>query len=73
MDKRGVLTWVPHASTGGFWNAPIDDDGMLVVTEVDGTALIFEPVTRSGDSWAIDRTTMDTVRFLDALPTPPAS
>jgi hypothetical protein len=72
-DKTGVLTWVPHAATGGFWNAPIDSDGMLVVTEYDGTALIFEPVKPSGSTWVIDRDVLATVRFLDALPSPPAS
>lgn len=72
-DKTGVLTWVPRASNGGFWNAPIDSEGMLVVTEVDGTALVFEPVILSGGDWVIDRAVLETVRFLDALPAPPAS
>jgi hypothetical protein len=72
-DKTGVLTWNPHASSGGFWNAPIGGLGMVVVTEVDGTSLVFEPVKDSGDTWVIDREVLSTVRFLDALPTPPAS
>ena len=72
-DKTGVLTWNPHASSGGFWNAQIGSQGKVVVTEVDGTSLVFEPVMDSVGSWAIDRAVLETVRFLDALPEPPAS
>ncbi len=72
-DKTGVLTWIPRAASGGFWNGRINDQGMVVVTEVDGAALIFEPVKPSGSTWVIDRDVLETVRFLDALPTPPAS
>ena len=72
-DKTGVLTWIPRAASGGFWNGRINDQGMVVVTEFDGAALIFEPVKPSGSTWVIDRDVLETVRFLDALPTPPAS
>lgn len=72
-DKTGVLTWMPHAASGGFWNGRIDDIGMVVVTEVDGVTLVLEPVVPSGDTWDIDREVLETVRFLDELPVAPAS
>lgn len=70
-DKTGVLTWAPQAA-GGSWNAPIGSDGALVVTEVDGVSLTFEPVITTGSAFEFDRATLDTIRFLDALPEPPA-
>jgi hypothetical protein len=72
-DRSGVLLWMPSALPGGFWNGQIDTDGFIVVTEVDGSTLAFEAGSASGDTWTVDRATIDTVRFLDDLPTPPAS
>jgi hypothetical protein len=69
-DPTGVLTWVPHAWSGGFWNDQIGATGLLVVTEVDGVSLTFETVD-FGAGLAVDRATLDTIRFLDELPTPP--
>lgn len=72
-DRTGVLTWTIGAGTGGFWNGQLKTDGFLVVTEVDGATLTFEPGVMVDGQWTIDRDTLDTVRFVDALPTPPAS
>jgi hypothetical protein len=73
-NKVGVLTWVPRGARGStFWNDQIGGRDILVVTEVDGVALAFEFVVVDGDDWRVDRATLDTVRFLDALPTPPPS
>ena len=73
-NKDGVLTWVPGADPNedAFWNGEIDSPGTLVVTEVDGATLAFESITVDGSDFATDREVLDTVRFLDELPTPPA-
>lgn len=70
-DRSGVLTWVPRTAGGGFWNGKIGDRGLLVVTEVDGATLTFEALRFAGEDFEVDRATLDTVRFLDTLPTPP--
>jgi hypothetical protein len=74
-NKNGVLTWVPGAEIdpNHFWNGPIGSPGLLVITEVDGATLAFEAATIDGGDFAIDRATLDTVRFLDTLPAPPPS
>lgn len=72
-DLTGVLTYVPQGATPDtFWNAPIGSTGLLVITEVDGTTLTFEFLTFEDGTEAVDRATLDTVRFLDALPEAPA-
>lgn len=71
-DRSAILTYIPHAAQGGFWNGRIGDPGLVVVTEVDGVSLVLEPLTFDFGI-AVDRATLDTIRFLDALPTPPAS
>jgi len=72
-DRRGVLTWVPESWSGGFYNAPIRSRDILVVTEVDGATLTFEAVNAPNGLLEADRETLDTVRFLQELPAPPAS
>lgn len=73
-NRRGVLTWVPQAAPqGAFWNDQIGGRDTLVITEVDGIALMFEFLTFDGDLQTIDRETLSTVRFLDELPEAPAS
>jgi hypothetical protein len=74
-NKTGVLLWVPGAegSPEAFWNGELDTPGTIVVTEVDGATLAFEAVLVGEDgSFTTDREVLDTVRFLDALPEPPA-
>lgn len=71
-DLTGVLTFVPHAWTSGFWNDKIGGEDGLVITEVDGVSLTFEWLT-FGARQEVDRATLDTIRFVDALPEPPAS
>lgn len=71
-DLRGVLMWIPGAAEGGFWNAEIRGRGLLVITEVDGATLAFEWASEQDGLFRVDRETLDTVRFLDALPEAPA-
>jgi hypothetical protein len=69
-DKTGVLTWAPSADETR-WNFAIGSEGALVVTELDGVSLVFEPLIVTGSTFEVDRATLDTIRFLDGLPTPP--
>ncbi|MGK2850237.1 MAG: hypothetical protein ACSLFN_04920 [Candidatus Limnocylindrales bacterium] len=71
-DRTGILTWVPQAAGGGFWNDSIGGRNILVVTEADGVTLTFEALTFAGRDFQVDRASLDTVRFLDALPASPA-
>lgn len=70
-DRSAILTYIPHAAPGGFWNGQIGTPGLVVVTEVDGVSLVLEPLTFDF-GMAVDRAMLDTIRFLDALPTAPA-
>ena len=74
-DKTGVLTWVPEAESDPnfFWNGQIDSPGQLIVTEVDGATLAFEALTDEAGTLIPARDILETVRFLDELPTPPPS
>ena len=72
-DRRGILLWASHAAVGAFWNGVFGDHWSLVVTEVDGVTLLMEIVRQDGSTWPVDRSVVDSIRFLDALPTPPAS
>ncbi len=69
-----VLQWTQHADPGWKWASDIGGDAWpIVITEVNGHTLVFEgAVTESGQNLT-DRSVLDSVRFLDALPTPPAS
>ena len=42
----------------------------IVVTEVGGHTLVFEDIKGAN---TLDQSVLDSIRFLDALPTPPAS
>ena len=73
-NKTGVLLWVPQSvpDSGAVWNGELDTPGIVTVTEVDGVTLAFESVNvPPGGDLTSDREILDTVRFLDALPTPP--
>lgn len=72
-DPTGVLLWRPHAIPDGFWNGQIDTPGFIVATQVGNDVIAFEAGKMVGKDWVVDRETLDTVRFLDALPAPPAS
>jgi hypothetical protein len=75
-NKTGVLLWIPEAERNlqAFWNGEVDSEGIATVTEVDGATLVFEAVNgMTGDSLVSDRDILDTVRFLDELPSPPPS
>jgi hypothetical protein len=71
LDRTGVLTWMPHVVSGGFWNAEIGSRDTLLVTEVDGAMLVFETGVVENGLFSVDQTIVDSIRFLDALPTPP--
>jgi hypothetical protein len=72
-DRRGILLWAPHADQGAFWNGVAGDQWSLVVTEVDGATFLMEVVRQDGTTWPVDRDVLESIRFLDALPTAPAS
>lgn len=72
-DRRGILLWASHAAGGHFWNGTFGDQWSLVVTEVDGATILMEIVRQDGATWPIDRSVVDSIRFVDTLPTPPAS
>ncbi len=71
----GVLTYIPQAQAdqAGHWAAAIDSTKILVVTEVDGATLVVESTVIEDGLTQADRATLDSIRFLDVLPTPPAS
>jgi hypothetical protein len=74
-NKTGVLLWVPGAEPNqdAFWNGELDTPGTVVVTEVDGATLAFESVlVEPNGDLSTDFGLLDTVRFLDELPAPPA-
>jgi hypothetical protein len=66
-----VLQWAAHAEAG-WWNLEIGGRDTVIVTEVDGHTLVFEVATFSGSDYQVDQAALDSIRFLDALPTPPA-
>ena len=74
-NPRGVLTWVPQdePNSSFFWNTELGGAGIAAVTEVDGTTVVFESVNVETGPADADREVLDTVRFVDALPTPPPS
>lgn len=72
-DRRGVLLWAAHAAEDAVWNGAIGDQWSLVVTEVDGTTFVMEVVRQDGATWPVDRDILDSMRFVDAIPEPPAS
>jgi hypothetical protein len=71
-ETNMILQWTQHADPG--WNWATDLAGPtpwpIVITEVNGHTLVFENVKGAN---TLDQTVLDSVRFLDALPTPPAS
>ena len=70
-DLTGVLLWMPHAITDGFWNGQINTPGFIVATQVGNDVIAFEAGRMTSQEWVVDRETLDTVRFLNALPAPP--
>ena len=70
-NLNGVLTWAVAATPVGSWNDKIGGNDALVITEVDGATLTFEFLTFEGSDFSVDRATLDTIRFFDALPVPP--
>lgn len=71
-DRSGILLWASHAADGNFWNGTFGDQWSLVVTEVDGATILMEIARQEGSAWPIDRSILESIRFLDELPTPPA-
>ena len=66
-----VLQWTQHADPGWKWAGDIGFPPYpIVVTEVGGHTLVFENIKGVN---TLDQSVLDSVRFLDALPTPPAS
>jgi hypothetical protein len=69
-----ILQWAEHADVYAKWATEIGSAPWpIVITEVDGHTIVFEAVRADGTSWVLDQETIDSVRFLDELPTPPTS
>lgn len=71
-DLSGILLWASHATVEASWNGTFGDQWSLVVIEVDGATVLMEILRQDGSAWPIDRSVLDSIRFVDALPTPPA-
>jgi hypothetical protein len=67
-----VLQWAAHADPGGYWNLGLGEHDTVIVTEVNGTTIVFEIMKFAGTSFQVDQAAVDSIRFLGALPTPPA-
>lgn len=69
-----ILQWAEHADVYAKWATEIGSAPWpVVVTEVGGHTIVFEAVKADGAAWVLDQETIDSVRFLDTLPTPPTS
>lgn len=68
-ESSMILQWSQHADPSARWATEIGSSPWpIVITEVDGHTLVFEAVTGAN---TLDQATLDSVRFLDALPTAP--
>ena len=60
-----VLRWVPHSWVDGDFSQPIGSADTVIVTEVDGATVVFEILDANG---SVPSDVVDSIRFLDALP-----
>ena len=69
-----ILQWGQHADIYWKWATEIGSGPWpIVVTEVDGHTIVIENAIAQGGGYVVDQSVLDSIRFLDALPTPPAS
>jgi len=77
--EGSVLQWIPNASPGGAWRLVHGLDDTVLVTEVGGATIVFEIVQATSgsgttdDGFVVPQEVVDSIRFLDTLPTAPAS
>ena len=70
-ETNMILQWTQHADVGWNWATGIGGTPWpIVITEVGGHTLVFEDI-KSGTT--LDQSVLDSIHFLTALPTPPAS
>jgi hypothetical protein len=70
-ETNMILQWSEHADIGSRWATEIGAAPWpIVVTEVGGHTIVIEDVKGAN---ALDQSVLDSIRFLDALPTPPTS
>lgn len=70
-ETNMILQWGEHADVNARWATDIGAAPWpIVVTEVNGHTLVIEDVKGAN---TLDQSVLDSIRFLDALPTPPAS
>ena len=70
-DTNMILQWSEHADVNAKWATDIGAAPWpIVVTEVNGHTLVIEDVKGAN---TLDQSVLDSIRFLDALPTPPTS
>ena len=70
-ETNMILQWTQHADPSWKWATGIGSASWpIVITEVDGRTLVIEDVRGAN---TLDQSVLDSIHFLDALPTPPAS
>ncbi|MFL5641967.1 MAG: hypothetical protein ACJ771_06465 [Chloroflexota bacterium] len=68
-ETNMILQWTQHADVGWKWATGIGGTPWpIVIAEVGGHTLVFEDVWGAND---LDQEVLDSIRFLDALPSPP--
>ena len=66
-----ILQWAEHADVNATWATELGGEAWpIVVTEVDGHTLVIENIHGAN---VLDQDVLDSIRFLDALPSPPTS
>jgi hypothetical protein len=69
-----ILQWGQHADPSWNWATEIGSKPWpIVVTEVGGHTIVIENVITKDGAYAVDQSVLDSIRFLDALPTAPTS
>ena len=69
-----ILQWAAHVDVYEKWATEIGSAPWpIVITEVDGHTLVFEDIKTEGGANVLDQSVLDSIRFLDALPSPPTS
>ena len=67
-----ILQWAERADVNAKWATEIGSGAWpIIITEMDRHTLVFENVRTEGGVNILDQSVLDSIRFLDALPTPP--
>ena len=69
-ETNMILQWTNTPTLAEVGDGHRGPPWPIVVTEVDGHTLVFEDIKGAN---TLDQSVLDSIRFLDALPTPPTS